>query len=98
MTDLLRLLSDLHDTVAGLGELHIMITNVEGYDGVTDRRTGTIHLNPGIGLVRALAVIADGVDALAQREPPAASSQVAVGGGAVSAPVMPPDRHLRAVQ
>lgn len=97
MTDLLRLLSDLHDTVAGLGELHIMITNVEGYDGVTDRRTGTIHVNPGLGLVRSLVVIADGVAALTSPGVVDSGAQVAVGAEDVPA-AMPPDRHLRVVQ
>jgi hypothetical protein len=52
--------------------LNISISNVEGYDGVTDTRTGIIHISPeaALDVERAAAVLVDGWRALTEHRRP----------------------------
>ena len=95
MTDLLGLLVGMHGAVNQLGSLRLAITDLEDMDWVADRRTGTIHLRPGLSPMDGLKAVAAALEILA---PTAAEPvrSVAVGGHASSA-TGPAGQHFSAV-
>lgn len=97
MTDLLGLLSGIHDALARHGKLHISITDIDGARGAVDHRTGVIHIAPGLTLPETLKVLVEAVAMLAPVTEPVASP-IAVGGGRDPSALMPTPRRLSAVR
>lgn len=96
MTDLLGLLSGIHEAVNRHGDIHLAITDIEGHRGAVNRRTRTIHLAPGLTLPETLQVLVDGIAALTPTDDEEVTVPIAV--GEVPTPRAPAPRHLSVVR
>jgi hypothetical protein len=101
MTDLLGLLAGIHQAVNQLGGIRIALTELDDMDWCVDRRTGTIHIQPGLDFPTGLTAMMDALAVLAPAAtvaPPIAVGETSPGGPATgprrltAVPDAPPGR------